>query len=108
MRNRQPGPPQRVPHEDPRVEAQIQQVLSRYAAIRRAGERLEDIRAEQKIVDRKVRRSAGSSFHHQLVDRARVLYTERLELEAFISNTHHDISQILDAMGDSALYLGAL
>lgn len=98
----------RVPHEDPRIEAQIRQVEARYAAIRRTEERLADITKEQRQVDAKARGNAGYVGHEEANALASALRRERADLEAFISQAHKDVTEILNALGDSALYLGAM
>lgn len=107
MRNKAAGSP-RVPHEDPRIESQIRQVEARYAAIRRTEERLADITKEQRQVDAKARANAGYVAYDELKELATALRNERAGLEAFISQAHKDVTEILAALGDSALYLGVM
>jgi hypothetical protein len=99
--------PARTPHPDSRVEAQLQQVLSRYTAVRRTEARLADIRSEQLRIDVKTRRKTGyNTESRHLAEQAARLRAERLELEALISGAHREIAEVLTSLGDDALYLG--
>lgn len=96
----------RTPHPDPAVEAQLQHVLSRYEAISRATSRMADIGAEQQRVDKEILETGGyPPGFRAFTQQAERLVRERFELEAFISTAHHDIAQILSALGNDALYL---
>jgi hypothetical protein len=97
----------REPHPDPAAEAVLQHVLGQYAAIKRTEARLEDIRAEQQGIDRKIRAKTGyySETEHLVKQRER-LRAERTDLEGFITRTHKDITGMLESLGDDAKLLG--
>jgi hypothetical protein len=100
---RRPKP--RKPHPDARVEAQLQKVLSRYAAIERAAGRLSDVRDEQKRVDVKYRDCVGYRDVTDITAQAERLRTERTDLEAFIARNHDENAKQLADLGDDALRL---
>jgi hypothetical protein len=103
---RAPAPP-RKPHPDGRVEAQLQRVLSLYAAVTRTEDRIGDIRLEQALLDSKIRTSAGYySNVRDAVAQAAVLRTERNRLEAVISARHEEAAKLLGELGKDAAFLG--
>jgi hypothetical protein len=100
--------PERSPHPDPRVEAQLQHVLALYASAHRTEERLADIAAEQKLLDQKARAYADEpGTSKRLAEQSGRLRAERAELEAFIGQVHEDITSRLVSLGNDALYLHA-
>lgn len=105
---RQPPPspaPQRTPHPDSRVEAELQRVLSGQRAARRAEERLRDITRTQHLIDLKRERGVGPGRADHLRQQARELREERDELERALAALHDEISGRLAALGDDALML---
>ena len=105
MLGRRKAQPRR-PHADPLVEAQLQYVLSLYAAVARAEDRIEDIRTEQAMLDSAIRGSAGYRRDRDLKDQAASLRDERDGLEASLSETHARIVKLLTDLGADAYALG--
>lgn len=101
-----PPPPQRKPHPDGRVEAQLQRVLSLYAAVSRTEHRIEDIRREQSSIDTRVRENAAYPSGMAAARQAVVLRQERRELEEFIRARHEEITKLLADLGEDAAFLG--
>jgi hypothetical protein len=98
----------RKPHPDPRVEAQLQYILSLYAAVSRTSQRIADITKAQKKLDGILRRNAGSSDTYTRQNQANELRDERARLEQSVRELHEQITTRLAALGDDDLYLGSL
>jgi seryl-tRNA synthetase len=108
---RQPPPPpapERTPHPDSRVEAELQRVLAAQRAARRAEERLEEIRAQRAKLEDKARRANGHGSHtiaSALRSQSRELSEEAAVLESGLPAMYDEISGRLAALGDDALML---
>lgn len=99
--------PVRKPHPDPRVEARLQHVLSLYASVRRAEDRIGNINAELYRVGDKIRNYANHvTVGRRMTEQSAQLRAERARLEGSISQAHEDITKMLVDLGDDALYLG--
>jgi predicted RNase H-like nuclease (RuvC/YqgF family) len=88
-----------MPHPDGRVEAQLQRVLSLYAAIERTEDRIGDIRYEQRALDAKIR------LGFQREEQAAMLRRERTQLEAFITDKHESVARLMADLGEDATFL---
>jgi len=108
MFRRTPPPSQRSPHPDGRKEAELQRVLSLFAAAARTAARLDTILFTQAEVDRTRRLDAGYAGFSDLADLAAELREERTELEDRIAAAHEEIAQRLEKLGDDACYLGEI
>ena len=100
-------PPERTPHPDSRVEAELQRVLSMQRTAARTEARLGAVTLAQAKLDERRRAYAddGKSVNDQLARQARELRDERRELEASLGPLHDEIAARLAALGDDALML---
>jgi len=98
----------RKPHPDPRVESNLQYILSLYASIERTQQRIDRITGSQSNNESWIRQQAGYHNVSDLHQQAQELRDERLVLEAFIRAQHEEIVKRLVDLGDDALYLGAV
>jgi hypothetical protein len=110
LRRQTPPPPapERTPHPDSRVEAELQRVLSMQRAAERIERRLDDIRGRRsELEDSASRRanSGSSSIAKRLMEQSAELRKERDDLEAQLPAMHDEISRRLAALGEDALML---
>jgi hypothetical protein len=108
LRRQPPPQPQRTPHPDSRVEAELQRVLSIQRAIGRIERRIEDIRVQRLILEElAARRYNGGSTHiaDELARQSGILREERDALEAELPLMHDEIAKRLAELGDDALAL---
>lgn len=105
-RRKNPGP-QREPHPDPRVEAQLQRVISAQAAIARKN-LAADAAMQQaaKAATESGRVSAhGKSNCNAYAAQAAALMRSAAMLEEEIAEEHDEIAKIMEGLGDDALFL---
>jgi hypothetical protein len=108
--HRQPTPllPERTPHPDGRMEAELQRVLALLRAVDRTEARLNDIRVQRQGLDAKASRHASRGDAHALSlvrGQADRLREERDALEAELPPLYDEIARRLADLGDDAAYL---
>jgi len=100
--------PQRRPHPDPKVEAELLRIVSLRGMVARKEAHLESLYREVSNVNRDMRRYPDSDAHERRVDLADDLGEKVTAGEEDVQRLHDDIAKRITALSDTDLsYLPA-